>query len=216
MSKGSVLTTTTATAEETRRSLAQKLLLCAGFAGLLFIATFVALGLAAPNYSSMRETISAIELTSLGAGQRINFFVFGLLLCGFAIALRRELRPGRGSAVIPLFQAVSGIAVIGDAIFIHFPLHLVCDLVAFLSTLAVLFAFGWFFRKDAHWTGWSAYSILTAILMMALLTCFGYANHAGGPAGLLEKSATGIRTLWSVLFAGKLLAGARLNFSLQN
>jgi hypothetical protein len=212
MSKGSVLTTATATAEETRRSLAQKLLLCAGFAGLLFIATFVALGLAAPNYSSMRETISAIELTSLGAGQRINFFVFGLLLCGFAIALRRELRPGRGSAVIPLFQVVSGVAVIGDAIFIHFPLHLVCDLVAFLSTLAVLFAFGWFFRKDAHWTGWSAYSILTAILMMALLTGFGYANHAGGPAGLMEKSATGIRTLWSVLFAGKLLAGARLNF----
>ena len=198
--------------ESLSRSLAQRILLAFGFAGVLFIGTFVVLGVLAPNYNSARDTISALEFTPLGMAQRINFFTFGLLLCGFAIALRRELGRGRGGVVIPLFQALSGIAVIGDAVFINDPLHLVCDLIAFLSTLIVLFAFARLFNGDVYWKSWSVYSIATAVLMMALLAGFGYANHAGGPAGLLEKSVTGIRTLWSVLFVGKLLAGARLNF----
>jgi uncharacterized protein DUF998 len=194
------------------RSHGQKLLLAAGFAGVLFIGTFVVLGALAPNYNSAREAISALEFTSLSVGQRLNFLVFGFLLCAFALALRRELHPGRGSVAVPFFQALSGIAVIGDAIFIHFPLHLVCDLIAFLSTLTVLFLFAWLFRQDARWKGWSMYSAATGILMMLLLGLFGYMNHAGGPAGLMEKAVTLVRTLWSVLFVTKLLAGSPLNF----
>jgi len=203
---------TTITTERVRRSFGQNVLLSTGFAGVLFIATFVILGALAPNYNSARETISALEFTSFSVAQRINFFVFGLLLCGFAVALRRELQHGGGSIVIPLFQVFAGIGVAGAAIFIYPPLHLVCDLIAFLSTLIVLFVFAWFFRQDVRWKGWSTYSILTALVMMALLTAFGYANHTGGLAGLAEKSVTGVRTLWSVVFTGKLLAGARINF----
>lgn len=199
--------------QETRRasrSSGEKVLLCTGFAGALFILTFVILGVLAPNYDSVRETISATEFTSFGMVQRINFFFFGLLLCTFAVALRRELKGGRGELVIPLFQMISGIGAIGDAIFIHFPLHLVCDLIAFNATLIVLFAFAWALRGNANWKGWSTYSIATALLMVVLLTAFGFANHAGGPAGLLEKLATATRTLWSVLFTSRLLLGARL------
>ena len=193
-----------------QRTSLQKCLLSVGFGGILFISTFVLLGIAAPGYDSIRNTISALEFTPLGVAQRANFFVFGLLLCCFAAGLRQELSQGRGAVLIPFFQALGGIGVIGDAIFIYEPLHLICDLIAFNSSLIVLFLFGWRFRREAEWKGWSAFSIATAILMMLFLTAFGFTNHPGGPAGVMEKLASGTRTLWSVLFVGRLLSGKSL------
>lgn len=201
--------------DKATRSPLHRLLLAAGFGGLLFIITYAIFGALAPNYSSMRETISALEFTSFGLAQRINFLMFGLLLCAFAVGLRFELNGGRASRLIPFFQLLSGIAVIGDAIFIYNPLHLVCDLVAFNSALLVLFLFAWRFRNDIRWKGWGAYSIITALLMIAFLTAFGFANHEGGPAGAMEKLATIMRSLWSVLLTIRLLAGARLDGQIE-
>jgi Protein of unknown function (DUF998) len=107
------------------RSKAQTALLAAGFGGIPFVLTFLVLGAMAPSYDALHETISAIEFTALGFAQRINFFVFGLMLMAFALALRRELSAGRGAVLIPTFQCLSGVGVAGDAIFIHEPLHLV-------------------------------------------------------------------------------------------
>jgi len=193
------------------RSGLQKLLLVAGFSGVVFFSVFTILGALAPNYSFTRDTISALEFTPMGTAQRANFLVFGLLLCAFAAGLRRELATGPGAVIIPLFQLLSGIGVIGDAVFIHNPLHLVCDLIAFNSALLLLFTFAWRFRREAQWKGWSAYSLITAILMMAFLAAFGAANHLGGSAGLMEKFAASTRTLWSAIFAARLLGGARLD-----
>jgi hypothetical protein len=192
------------------RSKLQTALLAAGFGGVLFVLTFLLLGAMAPGYDALRETISALEFTSLGFAQRINFFVFGLMLMLFAMALRTELGAGRGSVLIPTFQFLSGIGVVGDAIFIHEPLHLVCDLIVFNSALLVLFLFAWRFSGDAHWKSWTAYSILTALLMMAFLTAFGIANHHGGPAGTFEKLASLTRTSWSVVLVTKLYSGRTL------
>ena len=189
---------------------ATTVLLFAGFGGVLFIAAFVVLGFVAPGYSPVHDTISALELTPIGIAQQINFLVFGILICLFAVGLRREMQHGFGILLIPLIQFIEGLGVIGDAVFIHGIPHLVFDLVAFNSALCVLFLFAWRFRRDPRWQGWSAYSSVAAIAMMALLFGFGLANHLGGPAGLLEKLATGVRTLWSIFLVGRLLAGASL------
>ena len=200
----------TALRMNTPRSRTQTLLLTAGFGGVLFILTYLVLGAIASRYDPLRDTISGLEFTSVALAQRINFFVFGLLLCAFAVGLRRELNRGRGATLIPFFQFLSGMGVIGDALFIHAPLHMICDLIVFNSALVFLFIFAWRFRGDLRWKGWSAYSILTALLMMAFLTAFGFANHLGGPAGAMEKLATSTRTLWSVVLTAKLLGGTRL------
>ena len=192
------------------RSKTQTALLAAGFGGVLFVLTFLVLGAMAPGYDALRETISALEFTSLGSAQRINFLGFGLMLMTFGLALRRELGTGRGAVLIPTFQCLSGIGVAGDAIFVHEPLHLVCDLIAFNSALLVLFLFAWRFSGGSQWKGWTTYSILTALLMMAFLTAFGVANHFGGPAGAFEKLASLTRTSWSVLLVEKLYSGRRL------
>ena len=195
---------------QTTRPGATTLLLIGGFGGVLFIVTFVVLGLVTPGYSLLRDTISALELNPFGMAQQANFFVFGVLICMFAVGLRREMQEGFGAALIPFFQFLGGLGVIGDALFIHDGPHLACDLVAFNSSLCVLFLFAWRFRRDRRWRGWSAYSILSAVAMMALLFGFGMANHMGGPAGLLEKLATTVRGVWSVLLVTRLLGGATL------
>ncbi|MGH9563879.1 MAG: hypothetical protein ACRD3S_20690, partial [Terracidiphilus sp.] len=53
-------------------------------------------------------------------------------------------------------------------------------------------------------------SILAAIAMMTFLFLFVMLNHLGGPAGLIEKLATAVRTLWSVALVTRLLSGASL------
>jgi hypothetical protein len=194
----------------THRSKAQTALLAGGLGGVLFVLTFLLLGALAPGYDALRETISALEFTSLGFAQRINFLVFGLMLMAFSLALRRELCAGRGAVLIPIFQCLSGIGVVGDVIFIHEPLHLVCDLITFNSALLVLFLFAWRFSGDRRWKGWTAYSVLTALVMMAFLTAFGVANHVGGPAGAFEKLASLTRTTWSAVLVVELYSGRRL------
>jgi hypothetical protein len=201
----------TAAAATWQRSGTQKLLLACGFGGTLFIAAFVVLGILAPNYSSFHDAISTLEFTPLSLMQRANFFAFGLVACAFAAALRGELTPGRGAVLIPVFQFTAGIGVIGDAIFIHDPLHLICDLIAFNSSLAVLFLFAWRFRFECEWKGWSTYSILTGVVMMAFLTAFGLSNRFHGPAGLMEKLASSTRTCWSIVLTAKLLSGKRFD-----
>jgi hypothetical protein len=192
------------------RPRAATLMLLGGFGGIPFIGTYVVLGFMTPGYDSLRETISALELTPFHLAQQINFFAFGVLICLFALGLRRELQQGFGTALIPSFQFLAGLGVMGDAIFIRPAPHLACDLVAFNSGLCMLFLFAWRFRHDRRWRGWSGYSIFTAIAMMTLLLGFGMALHFGGPAGLLEKLATVVRTVWSVLLVSRLLAGALL------
>ena len=190
-----------------QRSAAQTALLTAGLGGLLFVLTYVILGVLAPGYDAFHDTISALEFTTLGLAQRINFFVFGIALCTFAVALRRELGEGRGAVLIPIIQAMSGVGVIGDAIFAHEPMHTAFDLITFNSAILVLLLFAWRFAGDSRWKGWTALSILTALLMMAFLTAFGVAQHVGGPAGLFEKFASLTRTSWSVLLVQQLYAG---------
>ena len=129
----------------------------------------------------------------------------------FALGLRIELQKGRGALLIPLFQLLSACAVIGDGIFVHEPMHMACDLVAFNATLVTLFLFAWRFWNDPRWKGWGSYSIATAILMMGFLAAFGISNHQGGPAGAFEKLAVTTRTLWSVLLVGRLLRVGRLS-----
>ncbi len=193
------------------RTRLQKFLVAAGFGGIPFVACFVVLGAAAPGYDSLRNPISALEFTSFGVAQRANFFIFGMVLCAFGVGLRNELGQGRGAALIPAFQVLGGIGVIGDALFVSNPMHMVCDLIAFNSALIVVFFFAWRFGREPRWKGWRAYSILTALLMMGFLTAFGIANHFSGPSGLMEKLASCMRSIWSVVFAARLLGGDYLD-----
>jgi hypothetical membrane protein len=192
------------------RPLAARVLLAAGaIGGPIFIAVFLVLGFLAPGYQFQRGTISGLELVGNGWIQQANFIAFGLFMAAFALGLRRELKRGRAAVLIPFLQLLSAEAVVGDGIFVHEPLHMVCDLVAFNSTLAMLALVAWRFWGDPRWRGWAAYSIATAVVMMGFLAAFGFANGHGGPAGAFEKLAVATRTTWSVLLVRRLLVAGR-------
>lgn len=188
-------------------------LLAMGYGGVLFIVSFTVLGFLAPGYDSLRDSISALERTPLHLAQQINFFLFGVLLSLFSLGLHREMQAGFGATLIPVFQFLAGLGVIGDAIFLRPVPHMMCDILAFNASLGVLFLFAWRHRHDPRWRGWSTFSVAAAIAMMVLLFSFGLADHYGGPAGLMEKLAATVRTIWSVLLVTRLLAGSSLTLS---
>jgi hypothetical membrane protein len=200
----------TATTRLTRTPTQTVLLLIGGSAGAIFFTVFSLLGAFSPSYDSTRQTISSLEFVPLGYVQQVNFVVFGLLQIAFAYALRMELRGGKGAVAIPAFQVVCAGGVIGDGFFTHDPAHLTFDLIAFNSTLIVLFLFGWRFWGDRRWRGWPFYSFATAIGMMVCLTAFGMVSQRGGPAGLFERMAVALRMLWSIAFVSRLLLGNSL------
>ena len=193
-----------------RSGLKSLFLMCGLTGGAIFFITYSVFGLETPNYNMFRETISSLELVRHGWIQQVNFIFFGILNIGFAIALAEALEQNWYARVIVFLQALSGIALIGDGFFIYEPMHLVCDLVTFNSSLLVLFLFTRPFSRNPSWRGWIVYSILTAITMMLFLTAFGIANKNHGLAGLYERLAVLPRSIWSIILAGKLLRGKKL------
>ncbi len=115
-----------------------------------------------------------------------------------------------GSICNSFFQGLAGVAVVGDGLLLRPVPHMICDLIAFNSTLCVLFTFAWRVRHDQRWRGWPTGSVLTAVAMMVCLFLFGLLDHLHGPAGLMEKLATAVRTLWSVVLVSRLVSGASL------
>jgi len=66
------------------------------------------------------------------------------------------------------------------------------------------------FALEPRWRGWVVYTIVTGLLTIALIAAFGATNNqAGAPAGLLERLATGINTLLSLLIFARLLLDRR-------
>jgi len=194
-----------------KRKPLQVLLLIASVAGsILFIVTYIALGISTPGYSSLYNTISSLELTKYGCLQQANFIIFGIFSGCFSVALINELNPGINAVLIILFQSITAIGLIGDGIFIHEPMHMVFDLITFNSVLLLLIFFAGQFYKNSGWEGWSLYSVISALLMMALLAVFGYTNSHKGAAGLYERVAFLPRTAWTILFITKLLRGKTL------
>lgn len=194
----------------TKKPLSQVVLLCCGFAGVLFIVIYTVFGLFTPGFNAFRDTISRLELVKNGWVQQGNFILHGVLTILFTIGLSKELIKSTNAKFIVLFQLLIGIGLIGDGLFIYEPLHTSCDIIVFNSAMIVLFLFAWQFYKTKSWKGWIVYSLVAAFLMMAFLAAFGVANAYHGWSGLFERLAVLPRTLWSIVLIIKLLKGRRL------
>ncbi len=200
-----------------KRNPLQVLLLILSLTGsILFILIYLILGISTPGYHLLYNTISSLELTKFGWVQQANFILFGIFSSCFSVALINELKPGINAFLVILFQSVTAIGLIGDGIFIHEPMHMIFDIITFNSVALVLIFMAGQFYKNTGWKGWSLYSIITAILMMVLLSAFGYANSHNGAAGLYERMAFLPRTAWSIVFITTLLRGKRLNRSVYS
>lgn len=195
------------------RSVAQTLLLsCSILGSIIFTATYLIEGALHPGYDLMRQTISELELVSNGWTQQVNFIVFALFLSCFAVEIRKELSGGFGATAFPILVGLEALGLVISGIFVSDPLHAIGDYITFLSAVLGLFVMARRFAQEPHWGwGWAVYSIGSAFLMMGFLAAFGTPLGHGGPTGLFERLAGPVRTIWTILFVGRLLTGTRLS-----
>src|SRR5581483_3301894 len=73
------------------------LLACGAIGPLLFIVVFLIEGVTRADYNPLRYPVSSLSIGDLGWIQAANFLMVGLLLCAFAIGLRRVLSGSRGA-----------------------------------------------------------------------------------------------------------------------
>ncbi|BAU54161.1 DUF998 domain-containing protein [Mucilaginibacter gotjawali] len=193
-----------------KKSLTQVALLCCGFSGILFILIYTVFGFLTQGFDALRNTISSLELVKNGWFQQVNFLLYGVLVVLFTIGLSKELIKSANARYIVLFQLLMGTGLIGLAIFIHEPLHQICNIMVFISVLAVLFLFAWQFYKTNSWKGWIVYSLVAACMTMALKALFMLAVTYHHWPGLFERFIFLPYNLWLFVLSTKLMGGRRL------
>jgi hypothetical membrane protein len=151
----------------------------AGIIGpVLFTVAFLAQeALLVDDYSPLAEPVSALEAQPHGWVQQINFIVFGLLTIAFAVGLTRGVRPVRAGAVGPTLFVVSGVGLLGAAIFplskdatgvTTYPVgHVVAGNAFFLGSALALIVVSWRLGRDQRWRGLAVYTLAAGIAVVA-------------------------------------------------
>jgi hypothetical protein len=194
------------------RTSLQTALLCSGVAGaILFSTVYFCFGVISPNYYMIHESISRLQLQPYGWVQSLNYIVSGLLICAFAVALRKELAGGFGSTLIPFFHLLTGLGSIILGVCLDHQVQLYTGAIIFLSLITGLLLFTGRFSANPEWHGWTTYTILSVLLMIALGILFTYfATHKGSLAGVFERLIVITRLVWIYFFTSRLLGGHSL------
>jgi Protein of unknown function (DUF998) len=123
---------------------------------------------------------SGLALGPFGWLQVLNFIFFGFTLVIFAVGLHRGVASrGRASVIGPALLVVAGIALVlaafktdpslsGGPQTWHGLIHGLAFLVLVLSLLLSFFFFWWRLRRDPLWRGYDLYTLITAVLYVAL------------------------------------------------
>ena len=172
-----------------RRSLAPFAL--AGIAGpLCFVILVMVQGALIPEYSHVRQPISALAAYPTGWIQRLNFFQAGVLLAVFAIGLHRAVRPARYGATSIGFLLVGAAGMIVVGVFSWIMIggvptetapHVVGSVMVFAGEGLGFVALSRRLRADATWRGLAAYTLVTGAAILALFVvagAFGIPNDA--------------------------------------
>ncbi|HEY9000908.1 MAG TPA: DUF998 domain-containing protein [Mucilaginibacter sp.] len=194
------------------RTSLQTALLCSGVAGaILFSTVYFCFGVISPNYYMIHESISRLQLQPYGWVQSLNYIISGFLICVFAIALRKELEGGFGSTLIPFFHLLTGLGSIILGICLNHQVQLYTGGIIFLSLIMGLLLFNGRFSANPQWHGWTTYTILSVLFMIALSILFTYsATHKGSLTGVFERLIVITRLVWIYFFTARLLGGRSL------
>lgn len=145
-------------------------------------------------------------------------------MVAFSVGLRRALHTGHGTTWGPLLFGIFGLALLFSGIFNMDPMqgypagapsgiysdvswqhlmHVVFGIVVFLSLPLVCFVFARRFAKQpARRRGWTLYSTLTGLALLALFFIFGTAWENDSPVGgLIQRAMLIIGLGWASLLS---------------
>lgn len=202
-------------------------LTCGTVGSILFTTTYLIEGVTRPGYSAWQQAISALSLGPGGWIQQVNFVIFGVITIWTAFAWRMFLKGGVGATWYPIFRTLEGLGLIVDGFFSQdpafgYPPGTVLTAPTLHGTIHVIFAFisitaiacGFFvlarrYAREPHWRGWATYMVISGILTIVLIATFGALNgQHSAIAGLFERLATSLGTIWGLLFFARLWMGA--------
>jgi len=195
---------------------AYRILALAGMVGpLILVALDIAAAVAEPKYSLIRDSVSALGLTSLGWIQTIGFVVLGLLVEIFTAGLFLNIRRrnlfdfgiglltffGFGLALIGLFRTdpIGGLPTMSGRIHVWAAYSV---LGLFPVALALLLSS---IKNDPNWRGLLHYTIVTGILAFALAVGRLFLPQNINWFGLYERILVANVLIWLEIIGIRLL-----------
>jgi len=182
-----------------------------------------------PGFNPFRHWISHQSLGERGWIGTWNLLISGLLICVFAIGIKKTIRSGKGSVWGPILIGTYGLGLLLAAMFpidpgLDWPpgvpasrtasgsVHDLAGALVFGSLTAVCFVMSRRFKNDPQWKGWRTYSIVSgaavfiAFVLCSVFVAMDYSNvMPGAPSGLLERISMVAGNLWILLFTVRLL-----------
>jgi hypothetical protein len=196
----------------------------AGIAGPIgFSATVIVQGLLQPDYSHVALPISALAAWPSGWIQSVSFFVFGLLMIGYAIGLHLGIGRGQESVVGPAILVLSGIGleVAGafpwryiDGSYIVPGGHIVGAFMSFLGAGIGLIVMSRRMAADSRWRSVAAYALATGVAIVILFMAQGIlVRPEDAPlhawAGIAQRVTVAVWFTCTIVLALRLLNVAR-------
>ncbi len=157
-------------------SLTRLLAICGIVGPILFIVVILVFGLLRPGYDPIRQYMS--ELGEIDAPNAIAFnmaaFLLGLMMIAFAFGLHRGISEGKGSKLVPILIAVSGVGWVGASIFrcdvgclnesVTGTMHGLIGMFAVLPLLIAPLAILPRLKKDNRWQSYRPFSLIMGAL----------------------------------------------------
>jgi hypothetical membrane protein len=189
---------------------------------LLFLAIATVAGLVRPEYDSIAEPISALALGPSGWIQRLNFALLALSFLSFALVLRQRLSSGRAAVAGPGIFVVMAVGVALAGIFTMDPIGAPATTTGRLHGIAGFLVFPWMpvvllvmtrrFRHDPALRPYAAYTLATAVFLLATLVFFlSFVGTPDAPPrlysglrGLVQRTMLAPFFVWIALIARRI------------
>ena len=194
----------------------------------LFTLTFTLNGLLRPGYDPVRMYVSELSIGPRGWVQIVNFMVLGLCLMVFSLGLFKAFPTGKASRAGPIL-----LMIIAACYFISGPLvtdpasmfdnqqslqgflHGIFGALVFALSPVCCFVFWRRFREDANRKRMRHWTLLAAIIMMAIVVLMKIAQPPTSQlnpwAGLIQRCSLVTFYAWVFTFSLNLLRKEKQN-----
>lgn len=216
------------TSDDSSPRITRAMLVCGAVAAPLFAVVAVIEMLTRTGFDLRRHDLSLLSNGDLGWVQIANFVVAGILVMGGAVGIKRAIPSGRAATWGPLLLGIYGLGWVGAGVFVADPMngfppgtpngfpasaswhswmHLASGSVGFLALIVACVLFARRFAGLGQ-RGWMAYSIVTAILVLAAVV--GISSGSQQPAIIIAFFIAGILSLaWASALSLRLIAEMR-------
>lgn len=90
----------------------------------------------------------------------------------------------------------------------HAVIHQIFDFVSITAIAVGFFILARRYAREPGWRGWATYMLVNGVLTIVLISIYGVLSGQHSEiAGLFERLATSLGTLWGVLFFARLWTG---------